>query len=318
MSHHHAPEAAAAAERRGAQRRLQIALAIALAVLVMEIVGAIVSNSLALAADAGHVLGDVAAVGLALGAIWLAGRPGGTRRTFGWYRAEIMAAALNGGALLVIAGFLIWRALGRIGEHPEIDGLPLFGVALAGLVANIVSALMLHDGQRHNLNIRGAYYHVLGDTLGSVAALTAGVVVLTTGWVTADLVASLAIAGLIVIGALRLLAEAIDVLLEAAPPGLDVAEVTAEVTAGPGVLGVHDLHLWTVTSGFVSLSAHVKIADDTDPTSVLVPVAQRLQARFSLVHLTLQPETARLHEAMECCHFLDQPRPADVVTRDGV
>ena len=173
---------------------------------------------------------------------------------------------------------------------------------------------MLHDGQRHNLNIRGAYYHVLGDTLGSVAALTVGVVILTTGWVAVDLVASLAIAGLIVIGALRLLAEAIDVLLEAAPPGLDVAEVTAV----PGVLGVHDLHLWTVTSGFVSLSAHVEIADDTDPTSVLVPIAQRLQARFSLVHLTLQPETARLHEALECCHFLDQPRPADVATRDGV
>ena len=142
-----------------------------------------------------------------------------------------MAAVLNGGALLVIAALLIWRAVGRIGENPEIDALPLFGVALAGLLANIVSAALLRRSQRSNLNVRGAYYHVLGDTLGSVAALTAGIVVLTTGWVAVDLIASLAIAALIIVGALRLLAEAIDVLLEAAPPGLDVADVEAEVAA---------------------------------------------------------------------------------------
>ena len=317
MIHDHPALGTAPNARSDAKRRLRIALAIALVVLVVELIGAIVSNSLALAADAGHVLSDSAAVGLALGAIWLAGRPAGSQRTFGWYRAEIIAAAINGTGLLVIAAVLIWQAVGRISSDPQIDGRLLLIVAAAGLLANLVSAALLHQHQEHNLNIRGAYYHVLGDALGSVAALTAGVIILTTGWVAIDLVASLLIAVLIIVGAIRLLIEAANVLLEAAPPGLTVAQIEVDLTTLPGVRGVHDLHLWTVTSGFASLSAHLEIADDTNPTAVLILVAQRLRHEFGLEHVTLQPETAQLHAAMECCHFLDSAAATQHPTADA-
>ncbi len=316
MSHSHGPRVPLDSGRAATRRRLRWALVLALAVLGLEIVGAIVSNSLALAADAGHVLGDALAVGLALAALWLAGREGSARRTFGWHRAEIMAAWLNGSALLVVAGVLIWRALERIGDDPEVRGAALLGFALVGLLANLGSAALLRRDQRQNLNVRGAYYHVLGDALGSLAALLAGLVILTTGWVAIDLIASIAIAALIILGALRLLVETADVLLEAAPPGLDVTSVEAEVLTLPGVRGVHDLHLWTVTSGFPSLSAHLEIQEGLDPFQILLPVAERLRERFGLEHVTLQPETARLHAAMACCRFPDSPREVRPASHD--
>lgn len=291
--------------RRAVTRRLYIALGLALAILVTEIVGGIVSNSLALFADAGHVLGDAAALALAIGAIRLAARPGSRRRTFGWYRAEILAALVNGAALLLIAAVIVWRAVVRIGTDPEIAGVELVAFALTGMAVNLVSAALLHAGQRENLNVRGAYYHVVGDALGSVGALVAGVVIVASGWVAIDVIASVVIAALIVVAAMKLMVEATNVLLEAAPRGIAVDEVAEAICGVEGVIGVHDLHLWTVTSGFAALSAHVEIGDATDPGDVLSPVTRRLQERFGLQHITLQPESSTLHNVMQCCDLPD-------------
>ena len=184
------------------------AFLLALGMLGIEIAGGLLFNSLALLADAGHVLGDALAVGLALGAIWLAGRPGGRRRTFGWARAEIMAAMLNGGALPAIAALIVWRAALRLDDDPDVAAVGLLALGLTGLAVNGIAAWLLHPEQERNLNVRGAYYHIIGDALGSVGALTAGTVILATGWSTIDAAASFAIAVLIAWNAVRLLREA--------------------------------------------------------------------------------------------------------------
>lgn len=292
-------------QRQDARRRLRWAFLLALGMLGVEIAGGLLFNSLALLADAGHVLGDALAVGLALGAIWLAGRPGGQQRTFGWARAEIIAAMLNGGALLVIAAVIVWRAVLRLGDDPDVAGVGLLALGLTGLTVNGIAAWLLHAPQARSLNVRAAYYHVLGDALGSVGAVTAGIVIVATGWSTIDALASFAIAGLIAWNALRLLHEAIDVLLETAPPDLDVEVIALRLRELPGVLGVHDLHLWTVTSGFPALSCHLEVDEIANIESVLVSAAYRLQDEFGLQHVTLQPETGALHEAMACCDFPD-------------
>lgn len=289
----------------GHRRRLSYALALAVSMLGLELAGGLLSNSLALLADAGHTLGDAAAVGLALGALWLAERPGSRRRTFGWARAEILAAMVNGSALLAIAGLVAWRAAVRIDADPEIAGGQLLAFAAVGLAANVAAALALRSGQRSNLNVRAAYYHVIGDALGSVGALVSGVVVLAWGWAPIDAIMSFVIAGLIAFNAVRLLREAADVLLEAAPPELDVSEVAGELCRLPGVLGVHDLHVWTVASGFAALSCHMEVAEEADADAILIAAATRLRDRFGLQHVTLQPETTRLHTAMACCEFPD-------------
>ena len=302
---HHGSAALSPLDRQMARRRLRIALGLALGVLAAEVAGGLAANSLALLADAGHVLGDAAAVGLALGAIWLATRPGGPQQTYGWYRLEILAAQANAVALVAIAGVVTWQAVERIGESPAIDGGLLLGVAAGGLVANLASAWLLHGSQRENLNVRAAYYHVLGDTLGSLGALLAGAVILATGWTPIDVIASLLIAALLLVGALRLFRETITVLLEAAPPGLDVRAVAGDLAAMPGVVGVHDLHLWTVTSGFAAISAHLEVNDAADGERILLAATERLQTRFGLRHITLQPETVALHTAMACCEYPD-------------
>ena len=278
--------------------------------LALEITGGLFTNSLALLADAGHVLGDAGALLLALGAIWLAGRRADSRRTFGWYRAEILAALINGVALLVIAGAISARAAGRLGDDPEVNGGALLTIAAIGLLGNLAGVRLLYARQRDDLNIRGAYYHLVGDALGSVGALVAGAVILATGWVTIDLIASLAVAALLLLSGARLIRASLNVLLEAAPTGIDVNEIAADLCGIPGVLGVHDLHIWTVTSGFPAVSCHVEIAEESDAERVIVPAAQRLQERFGLRHVTLQPETAAVHEAIQCCEFPDQARTA--------
>ena len=237
--------------------------------------------------------------------MWLAERPGSEQRTFGWARAEIMAAMLNGGALLFIAGLITWQAIERLGGDPDIAGAELLGFALVGLVANLLAAAALRGGQHTNLNVRGAYYHVLGDALGSVGALISGIVILASGWTTIDALASFVIAALIAVNAVRLLREATNVLLEAAPSGLAVEEVARELCEVPGVLGLHDLHLWTVSSGFPALACHVEIEDSTVAEAVLMRATERLQSRFGIQHVTLQPETSAIHAAMACCEFPD-------------
>ncbi len=302
-----------ALDRRALQRRLRGALALAGAMLVTEVLGGLLTNSLALLADAGHVLGDAGSVALALGAFSLAARPASARRTFGWYRVEILAALINGVTLFILAAGIGWLAIARVGEEPEIAGPAMTAIAAVGLAANIAGVIILHPGQGRNLNIRGAYYHVLGDTAGSIGALTAGAVIVLWGWTPVDLIASLLIAALLLISGVRLLRDASMVLLEFAPPHIDAAAAAEEVRRVPGVLGIHDLHLWTVTSGFTALSCHIEIAAAEEAEPILLQAAARLQERFGLSHVTLQPETAALHAQMACCAFPDQP--ADIRAR---
>jgi cobalt-zinc-cadmium efflux system protein len=277
------------------RRPLIIALGITATFFIVELVGAYVSNSLALLADAAHMLTDVAAIGLALFAMWLAGRPTRAERTFGYLRAEILAALVNAVSLIVLAIYIFWEAWRRIQEPPEVESGPLLAVAVAGMVANIAAAWVLSrgGGHRDNLNTRGAFLHVLGDLLGSVATIVAALVIAFTGWYTADPLLSVLIGGLVIFGAWSLLWESVDVLLEAAPRGVVVAEVRQAMDAMPGVEGVHDLHVWTVTSGLTALSAHVETASFADWEQCMKALAVMLRETFGIAHVTLQPEPPR-------------------------
>ena len=282
---------------------LALVLALTCAVFVLELVGAVLSGSLALLADAGHMATDALGIGLALGAVTLAQRPAAGRRTFGWQRIEVLAAGLNGLLLLGVGAYVVVEAIRRIGDPPDIHAGWMLSIAGIGLVANVVSLAVLHAGQRESLNTRGAYLEVLGDALGSVAVIVAGVLIATVGWTGADVVASLAIGALVLPRAWSLLREALDVLLEAAPRGVDLAQVRAHMVSVDGVLDVHDLHAWTITSGLPVLSAHVVVEDvvlaDGHGGRVLDALGACLGDHFDLEHCTFQLESPghRGHEA---------------------
>jgi cobalt-zinc-cadmium efflux system protein len=287
----------------GAQRhRLTVVLVLTLAVMTAEIVGALVSGSLALLADAGHMATDAAGIALALGAVSLAQRPARGRRTFGWQRAEILAAVANGLLLLGVAGYVLLQAVRRIGHPPEIDSALMLTVAAAGLAVNLVSLGVLHRGRGASLNLRGAYLEVLADAFGSVAVIVAAAVIAATGWTAADVVASAAIGCLVLPRAWHLLREALDVLLEAAPRGVDLDQVRAHMLGVDGVLGVHDLHAWTITSGLPVLSAHVVVTDEALAAGhggrVLDSLCACLGAHFDMEHCTFQLE-AEAHAGHE-------------------
>jgi cobalt-zinc-cadmium efflux system protein len=238
------------------------------------------------------MLTDVAAIGLALFAMWLATQPTRPERTFGFLRAEILAALVNAVALIVIAIYIFWEAWQRLQNPPEVKSIPLLIVAIGGLIANAVSAWVLSRGEAHrdNLNTRGAFLHVVGDLLGSMATIIAAVVMATTGWYAADPILSAVIGGLVVFGAWSLLKESVDVLLESAPRGMVVADVRQAMEAKPGVEGVHDLHIWTVTSGLTALSAHVETSDVAGWRTTMTTLADTLREQFGIAHVTLQPE----------------------------
>jgi cation diffusion facilitator family transporter len=290
--HSHAPITAGGAHRR----RLVVVLGLTLAVLVAEIVGAVLSGSLALLADAGHMATDAAGLALALAAVGLAQRPARGRRTFGWQRVEILAAVANGMLLLAVAAYVLIEAIRRIGEPPEIGAGLMLVVASVGLVVNLVSLSVLHVGRDASLNMRGAYLEVLADALGSAAVIVAAVVIATTGWTPADIVASAVIGCLVVPRAWHLLREALDVLLEAAPRGVDLQDVRAHILGVDGVLDVHDLHAWTITSGLPVLSAHVVVTDEALAAGhggrVLDALCSCLGEHFDLEHCTFQLEAA--------------------------
>jgi cation diffusion facilitator family transporter len=294
MGHDHgAAHGTAAAAHRG---RLAVVLALTGSVFVVELVGAMLSGSLALLADAGHMATDAVGIGMALGAVSLAQRPARGRRTFGWQRVEVFAAVANGVLLLGVGGYVVVEAVRRVGDPPEIHSGWMLGVATLGLLVNLGSLALLHGGQRESLNTRGAYLEVVGDALGSVAVIVAAVVIVTTGWTAADVVASLAVGALVLPRAWTLLREAFDVLLEAAPRGVDLAEVRAHVLGVPGVLDVHDLHAWTITSGLPVLSAHVVVSEDVLADGhggrVLDALCSCLGSHFDLEHCTFQLESA--------------------------
>ena len=266
LSPGHAHEHGARSVERVNRKPLAIAFGITFAFMVAEIVGGLLTNSLALLADAGHMATDAAALALALGAVWLARRPPTPARSFGFYRAEVLAALVNAATLVAISVYIFWEAFQRLGNPPEVDSGPMLVVAVAGLLANAASAwvLMRGGGHEHNLNTRGAFLHVIGDMLGSVGAIAAALIMMATGWYLADPILSAGIGGLILWSSWRLFRESVDVLLESAPKRVDVAAVCKAMKGVEGVAAVHDLHVWTVTSGLVALSAHVEVSPARD------------------------------------------------------
>jgi cobalt-zinc-cadmium efflux system protein len=279
-------------------RALIGAIALGSGVLVVELVAGIASNSLALMADAGHMFADVSGLALSLGAIWLAARPRSAGRTFGLYRLEILAAAGNAVLLLGIAGFILFEAVRRLASPPDLEPRIVAVVAALALLTNLVSLRLLSSGRRESLTLRGAYLEVTGDLLGAGAVLIAGLVILATGWRQADAVASILVALLIVPRTLWLLRDSLDVLLEATPKEVDLSQVERHILEAPGVIAVHDLHAWTITSGMNVLSAHVVLADDGRPGDVLDHLGLCLADDFDINHSTFQLETAE-HVAWE-------------------
>ncbi len=281
------------------RRTLTAVLALTAGFMAVEAVAGVLANSLVLVADAAHMFTDVAAISLALLAIWFAQRPADEKRTYGYYRTEILAALLNALLMLGVAAYIIVEASRRLGEPADTAGLPLVIVASLGLGVNVVSARMLAAGARENLNVRGAFVEVLGDLLGSTGALAAGVILLATGWRYADPLFAIAVALLIVPRIWGLLHGALDVLLEGAPHHIRLTDVQDAITSVPDVCSVHDLHVWTVTSGFVALSGHVLVKDAADRDGVLVALRHRLSARFGIEHVTIQVENERLAQTLE-------------------
>lgn len=295
------------------QRALAVALAITFTFMLAEVAGGLLSGSLALLADAGHMVTDVAALTLSLFAAWVAARPRTPRKTYGYLRAEILAALLNGAALVVIALVIIWQALSRLSDPPAVESGLMLAVSVMGLAANLAAGGILLRGGGDGLNSRAALLHVASDTLGSVGAITAGVIMLSTGWRQADPAASLLMAALILVGAWRLLRESVDVLLEGAPARLDVAALERAMLAVPGVASVHDIHVWTVTSGFVAMSGHAELDGSRDAHTVLDTLTETLAAGFSISHVTIQPEP-RAH-ATDCCAVICEPERPGVAVR---
>jgi len=282
--------------------RLVAVLVLVLAFMAVEVAGGLAANSLALLANAGHMLTDAAGMVLALLAIWFARRPATADKTYGYFRVEIFAAAINGMVLLAVSAFIGYEAIRRLGSPAEVTGTPMLAIAALGLVVTGVSVRLLHGGARHSLNLRAAYLEVLGDLLGAVAVIVAGVVVLATGWTPIDPIASLAIALLILPRVWSLLRDAVDILLQAAPRGVDLDEVRAHVLEASDVLDVHDLHAWTLTSGINVVSAHVVVTTDADTTRVLDELCGCLAEDFDMEHSTIQLERVDRRQVEQATH----------------
>jgi cobalt-zinc-cadmium efflux system protein len=292
MGHEHGHAAARAADRG----RLRIVLAVTVSVMALEVVGWLVTGSLALLADAGHMATDAAAIVLALGASYVATLSGGPRSTFGLHRAEVLAALVNAVVLLLVCGYLLYAGIARLASPEHVDAGPMVAFAAVGLVANAVSVGVLSRAQRGSLNIRGAVNEVVADLLGSLLALAAGVVIWTTGFLRADPIATLLIAILVLPRAFLLARDATVVLLEMAPSGLDLEDVRSHLLGVPGVTDVHDLHAWTITSGIPSLSAHVTVTDaclaERGVGATLDELSRCVADHFDVHHATFQVEPA--------------------------
>ena len=277
-------------------------LALTFLYMLAEAIGGFVTNSLALLSDAGHMLADVASLVLALFALWFAVRPVTTRKTYGYYRMEILAALANGAALLVISLLISYEAFQRIKSPASVKGFEVTLIAIGGLAVNAVSAFVLHSASRENLNMRGAFLHVVGDLLGSIAAIIAGVLIMLYGWLWADALGSALISVIIILGAWRLILDSVNVLLEGTPRHINLAVVETSITETPGVAGVHDLHVWTISSGIDALSAHISHDESVSHSELLAVVRNKLHDEFGIDHLTIQMETLDLEaEAVYVC-----------------
>lgn len=301
-SHSHAhggsPRANANESRARSRRRLSITLGLAATYMVAEAVGGWWTGSLALLADAGHMLSDVTALALSLFAIWIAQRPADRRRTFGYSRAEILAALGHGAALVVVALLVASEAIERLAsEAPAVDGGTAAAVAFGGLIINGIGLFILSAGRHESLNVRGAWLHVMSDALGSIAAIASGVAIWWADWRWADPLASLAICALVLWSAWHLLRAALDILMETVPSHLDVGEIREALLDLPDVMGLHDLHVWTIGSQDVALSSHVVAREESDSREVLGAVQDVLAKAFSIRHATIQIEAGTGAEA---------------------
>lgn len=275
--------------------RLRIALAITAVILVAEAVGGFYANSLALLADAGHMLTDVAALGLSLFVAWFSQRPETDKRTYGYLRLEILAAFLNGATLLLISVWIIWEAISRLRTPEPVQSGLMLAVAVLGLVANAISAWVLHPGGEENLNVRGAYLHILGDLLGFVGTIIAALLIRQFGWLAADTIASIVVSALILRGAWTLVRDSIDVLLESTPAHISAASVRDQLAQIPGIESVHDLHVWTVTSNVIAMSVHAIVREPERHQHVLEHVLDAMRL-FGIQHVTVQLERQEMYE----------------------
>lgn len=262
MGHSHSHAHGTSGGRAQNTKRLKLVLALVILYMIAEVIGGLLTNSLALLADAGHMLSDGAALGLSLFAMWVAQKPATASHTYGYYRTEILAALANGATLVAISVFVFVEAYQRLGEPPEVQGALMMTVAVGGLIINLVGLKILHGGKTESLNMHGAWLHVLTDALGSVGAILAGALIWAFGWYWADPAASVVIALLVLYSAWALLRETVAVLMEGAPGHLDVDAIRSAVWSIDRVESVHDLHVWTITSGMVALSTHVTTCDD--------------------------------------------------------
>lgn len=294
---HEGPHAGSAAAKN--QRNLLIVLGLTTAYMLAEVIGGILTNSLALLADAGHMLTDVLGLAMALAAIRFSQRPATPAKTYGFYRTEILAALANAVVLFGVAGYILFEAWRRFQEPPEIRGLPMLAVACGGLVINLIGIKMLHAGAGESLNVQGAFLEVVSDLLGSLGVIVAAGIIFFTGWWPADPIVSVVIGVFILPRTWKLLNSALDVLLEATPAHINVQEVEAAMRIVPGVADIHDLHIWTITSGFVAMSAHVQ-TNGRSSADVLHDLRTLLRERFKVEHATLQVEHPD-HADDVCC-----------------
>lgn len=270
-------------------------LALSVAYLIVELVGGYLTNSLALLADAGHMFTDVAALALSFGAMWIANRPPTLKRSFGYYRLEILAALMNGALLIVVAGGILYEMGHRLVQPPEVVAVPMMVVATGGLLVNLLGAWTLSHSAHENLNVKGALAHVIGDALGSLGAIIAGALMWRFQWFVADPIISGLVGLLVLKSAWGLVTDSVDILLQTTPMHIDPAEVVHTIEAMPGVIASHDLHIWTVTSGMVSLTCHIVVNEVGDSMTVLARLKDQLHERFGIEHATLQVEAADYH-----------------------
>ncbi|WP_373288875.1 cation diffusion facilitator family transporter [Paenibacillus nasutitermitis] len=289
-------------DSNGNKMGLIIALTITVSIMFLEFFGGLMTNSLALLSDSGHMLSDASSLALSLVAVWFAAKAASPQKTYGYYRFEILAALLNGVTLFIVAGFIVVEAYERFFEPPTVASGSMMLIASIGLLANLASAwtLMKKGDVKNNINLRSAYLHVLGDALGSVGAIVAGLIMMIFGWYAADPIVSVFVALLILKGAWGIIKHTLHILMEGTPSTVNHADVMQTLRGIEGVLDVHDLHIWTITSGLDSLSAHVLIDDKSDHQMILQQALQVINDRYNIQHTTLQVETDRIqHEKLK-------------------
>jgi cobalt-zinc-cadmium efflux system protein len=274
----------------GGKKSLVLALAITASWFVVELAGGIYANSLALLADAAHMLTDLAALGLSLFALRISARPATDEKTYGWLRAEILAALANGIFLILIGIYIFYESYRRFLEPPEVKSVPMLVVAATGLLANLATARLLYRSRHESLNLRGAFLHVLGDTLGSIGAILAGVLMLLRQWYLADPIVSTLVGGLVIYSAWELVAESVDVLLEGTPRHLKIGSVLADLRSIRGVASIHDLHLWSITSATLAMSCHVVLKPGADAGTALSELSRLMKEKYLIEHTTIQIE----------------------------